>query len=353
MARSRRHVQRQCGVLQRWGGCPPCARRRVRGAGLRGADRRGQSSVVDTRWDLLQRSSVAVFDFSHYDRRASDPAGPLPKARSAVDAIAQAAAPIAAVAYEVGWALVLGVPMLAVASEGQSLPFDIDIEAVRLAGNVGDVKRVELGLQAALFGVQRGVAGGDLAATTAYPQRQFGGDAGSASLLALAAASSDAMEVRLAAEGILERHAGEGFMLALPAFAPAYPVAERRPRLFHVTAFRPWSKPCEEVVRAACGDTVEYRIGYEQLDPDVLHAIWADIAGASYVVADLTNLNSNAVLELAIAQAIGRPTLVVTQTPNLPSYLPALAKVRVHTYTTDAAGRRVLTTLVRRFLATA
>lgn len=118
-----------------------------------------------------------------------------------------------------------------------------------------------------------------------------------------------------------------------------------------MTAFRPWSKPCEEAVREACSRAdIKYLIGYEQLDPDILCAIWRDIASASLVVADLTNLNPNAVLELGIAQALGRPTLVLSQTPNLPAHLPALAKVRMHNYANDAAGRRNLARLLERYL---
>ena len=66
-------------------------------------------------------------------------------------------------------------------------------------------------------------------------------------------------------------------------------------------------------------------------------------------VAAITGASSG--IGLAIAQALGRPTLVVSQTPNLHEYLPPLAKVRIHTYTTDATGLRNLRAAVDRFLA--
>ena len=69
------------------------------------------------------------------------------------------------------------------------------------------------------------------------------------------------------------------------------------------------------------------------------------------MVADLTSLNPNAVLELGIAHALGRPTLVLTQTPNLPAHLQALAKVRTHSYATDAVGRLNLARLLERYLS--
>jgi hypothetical protein len=311
----------------------------------------GVDDFTHTRWDLLRRSAVAAFDFTAYDRAASDPPGALARSHEKLEAIAHAAAPVARVAYEYGWALVLGTATVSIAREGQALPFDIDIEPVRLAGDDEDAMRVVLGVQAALLGVQRGLSNADLGATVDRLREYFVGDAKAVPLLEAMAGSRDAMQVQLGAEALFERAAGRRAILALPAFAPVYPSADEPHTLFHVTAFRPWSKPCEEVVREACsGAGIKYVIGYEQLDPDILAAIWRDIAGASFVVADLTSLNPNAVLELSIAHALGRPTLVLTQTPNLPAHLPALAKVRTHNYATDAAGRLNLARLVERYL---
>ena len=302
------------------------------------------------RWDLLSRSAIAVFDFTSYDRAATDPTGDIPSSPDVLRAIAEAAAPTARASYECGWAFVLGVAMVTVAREGQHVPFDIDIEPVRLAGDTEDVDRVGVALQAALFGTQRGVSAEGLSGTLDYLKRLAARDAAAARLVA-AATESDATSVRLAAEGVLERMDGRGLMLALPAFPPVYPPESGRKALFHVTAFRPWSEACQRIVQVACGDTIERRIGYDRFDSDIIRSIWNDIATSSYVVADLTHLNPNAVLELAIAQALGRPTLVVSQTPDLHAYLPPLAKVRIHTYTTDAAGLRGLRAAVDRFIA--
>ena len=310
----------------------------------------GVNDPTHARWDLLSRSAIAVFDFTTYDHAATEPAGDAPSSPAAFTAVARAAAPTARAAYECGWALVLGVATVIVAREGQLVPFDIDIGPVRLAGDGEDVDRVGVALQAALFGTQRGVSAEGLAGTVDYLKRLTARDATAARLVA-AAAESDATSVRLAAEGVLERMDGRGLMLAFPAFPPAYPPESGRKALFHVTAFRPWSEACQRIVQDACGDTIERRIGYERFDPDIIRSIWNDIATASYVVADLTHLNPNAVLELAIAQALGRPTLVVSQTPNLHEYLPPVAKVRIHTYTTDAAGLRRLRAAVDRFIS--
>jgi hypothetical protein len=311
----------------------------------------GVDDLTHLRWDLLRRSAVAAFDFTAYDRAASDPPGALPRSPEKLEAIAHAAAPLASVVYEYGWALVLGTATVAIARAGQALPFDIDIVPAYLAGDDEDAMSVVLGLQGALFGVQRGLRTADLEATVNRLRKHFLDNRKAAPLLESVAGSCDAMKVQLVAESLLEGGPGHPAMLALPAFPPVYPSSDQARTLFHVTAFRPWSKPCEEAVREACSRAdIKYLIGYEQLDPDILRAIWRDIASASLVVADLTNLNPNAVLELGIAQALGRPTLVLSQTPNLPAHLPALAKVRMHNYANDAAGRRNLARLLERYL---
>jgi len=310
----------------------------------------GVDDFTHTRWDLLRRSAVAVFDFTAYNRAASDPPGVLPSSREKLEAIAHAAGPIASVIYEYGWALVLGTATVAIAHERQALPFDIDIVPAYLAGNDEDAMRIIIGLQAALFGVQRGLRTAELDATVNRLRKYFAEDGRATSMIEALSGSRDAMNVQLVAESLLAHAHGHRAMLALPAFSPLYPNPDAR-TLFHVTAFRRWSKPCEEAVREACSRAgIKYLIGYEQLDPDILGAIWRDIASASFVVADLTNLNPNAVLELGIAHALGRPTLVLSQTPNLPAHLPALAKVRTHAYATDSAGRLDLSGLLDRYL---
>jgi hypothetical protein len=310
----------------------------------------GVDDPTHLRWDMLRRSAVAAFDFTAYDPAAADPPGALPRGADKLEAIARAAAPVARVAYEYGWTLVLGTATVSIAREGQALPFDIVTDSVRLKGTDEDAMRVVLGLNAALFGVQRGLRSADVGATVRLLREYFADDVNAAPLLDGLAGSQDAMQVQLCAEALLEHAAAHRAMLALPAFPPVYPNADGPRTLFHVTAFRSWSKPCEAAVREACSRAgIKYLIGYEQLNPDILGAIWRDIALASFIVADLTNLSPNAVLELGIAHALGRPTLVLTRTPNLPAHLPALSKVRTHKYDTDATGQLNLTRLLERF----
>lgn len=330
----------------------PVVERALGQLGMAEAVAHGVDDPMHTGWDRLRRSAVAVFDFTRFDREASDPPGELPRS-TALDAVARAAGPTAQVAYEYGWSLVLGVPTVAVARAEQPTPFDVDVEPARLVGDLErDSTAVALGIQAALIGRQRDArASVDLTPTIEHLKGRFATDASARDLLARMEGSDDATAVQLAAESLLDRPGGHGAMLALPAYEPVYPPVVGRRAIFHVTAFRPWSRPCEESLRRICGDAIDYRIGYEHLDPDIMGAIWRDLASAAYVVADVTLLNPNVALELGVAHALGRPTLVVTRTPGLGKHMPALAKVRTHAYDATDAGLRELGDLVRRFIA--
>ena len=317
--------------------------------GMSAAAAPGLDQGARNRWDQLRRSAAAIFDFSAYDRAASDPAGAVPRSKKQQQAILAAAAPVARVAYECGWAFVLGTPFITLARADRPMPFDIDIEPVMIDSATPSTAITDA-LQSVIYGVQRGTFSQDITGSLTELQRRFGKEADYAALLESLSGKGDATELRLAAEAMLEPSQGNRGMIVFPAFAPAYPDRNGKPSLFHVTAFRQWSNACQEVLREVCGESVDYRIGYDHLDPDILRAIWNDLCRASFVVADLTHLNPNAVMELGMAQALGRPTLIVTQTPDVPAYLPALQKVRIHTYRTDGKGRDDLAELARRFL---
>jgi hypothetical protein len=301
------------------------------------------------RWLRLRAAAVAVFDFSAYDRARADPGGALPRDDAAQAAILQAAAPVAMVAFEAGWALLQGVPMVIVVNEGQAAPFDIDIEPVRLRADGGDAARLAEAIVTALFGTQRGSPGDGLAHMLAALRAKAAHNAPALSLLKAVPDTGDALRVQFAAQATLELLRAPSSLLVCAAF-PAQAAPAGRV-LFHVSGFRDWSLPVQQAVRKACRRAgIDYRIGHEDLDPAILRAVWSGLAQASFVVADLTTLNPNAVLELAIAQAMGRPTLILSRHADTASALPALQKVRIHRYDIDAAGLRALGRLLDRFL---
>jgi len=256
------------------------------------------------------------------------------------------------VAFEAGWALLLGVPMVIVAQEGQAVPFDIDIAPVRLRGDGADSQRLAQAVVTAQFGTQRGTAGDGLPHTLAALRALAADHAPALSVLNAVTDTGDATRVQYAAQTALERLRSPSALLVHPAF-PAAPAPTTR-TLFHVSAFRDWSLPVQRAVRSACERVgVDYRIGHEDLDPAILRAVWAGLAQSAFVLVDLTTLNPNAVLELAIAQAMGRPTLIVSRHADTAQALPALQKVRIHRYAIDAAGLQALGRLLDGFLARA
>ncbi len=312
----------------------------------------GVDNRTHARWQELRHAGVAVFDYSAYDPGRADPTGPVPRSRQAEETLLHAAGAVATVAYEAGWAIVLGTPVVVAARAGQAVPFDMDIDPVRLHDDGKDAQRMVASIQAALYGVQRGVAGNSLSATVDEIRRRYGphADAETQALLRSLDDVRDATRIRLALRVLLDRFDGKDALLVLPAFPGRYP-PPGRPRLFHVSAFRDWTQVAQEETRRACArHGVEYKIGYERLNPDVLRAIWDDVCEASLVVADITNLNPNAVLELAIAQALGRNTLILTQNAAPHAHLPAIEKVRTHR-SDPVRGRSQLSTLLDDFIA--
>jgi hypothetical protein len=308
----------------------------------------GVRNHADARWQQLRQAAVAVFDYSAYDPRQADPPGPVPRSAASEADILRAAGPVATVAYEAGWATVLGTPSVVTAAAGRRVPFDITLAAVVLEDDGEDPARLVAALQAAFYGVQQEVKGSSVDATVDQVRRRHGAGLDADGQALLATIDGDATRARLVLQKVLDA-AEPRAMLALPAFAGRYPPAGP-PRLFHVTAFRTWALVAGEELRAVCGRLgVEYRIGSGRIGADVIGDIWNDLCEATFVVADITNLNPNAVFELAVAHALGKPTLIITQNAAPHAYLPAIDRIRTHHY--DPLGdRKPLADLVEAFV---
>ncbi|MNC90116.1 hypothetical protein D3C83_61720 [compost metagenome] len=86
----------------------------------------------------------------------------------------------------------------------------------------------------------------------------------------------------------------------------------------------------------------------------IIASIWEAICRATHVTIDLSGFNPNVCLEMGMAHALGRPTLLLGRhgtERQLASRLPGVAKWRCHTY---GAGRpsAQFKTAVSRFCAT-
>ena len=314
------------------------------------ATKRSVSNQLDARWSQLRESAVIIFDYSGYDPAKSDPTGLIQSASYNEHEVLEDAGPVAIVAYENGWAYTLGKPVVIITKKGKPIPFDIDIEPVVLEEDGKDEERIISGIQTALYGVNRNTRGSCLEETLEYARSLFKNreDEKVQTLLNSMKGTGDATRVRLTIETILDRVNDKNQMLIMPAFPGGYPDPLTK-KVFHVTGFRDWSKPLEvELKRICVSRGFDFAIGYEKINPEILPAIWKDITEASFLVADITNLNPNAVLELAMAQAIGRPTLILTQNKEVQKYFPPVQKTRTHIYD-PYKSKPALTALIENF----
>jgi hypothetical protein len=253
------------------------------------------------RWDQLRASFVAVFDWRSY-RRAP---GTSPDVA------------LASVAYELGLALTLGKPVVIIGGQDGDLPFDIDIDPVRLGGGrVDDVDVLADAVDDAVYGVQRVSDESCLAATLDQLSELAAETTRPGAIKGMGWLDPDNVRDPLAfntAARNVVREAGRGEVLT-----PAWPTkssAGTEKTLFHVTPFSAeWSNAVRATVWAACRDAgVRHSDGETVQDARILRRIWDGISGADLVLVDATDLNPNVMIELGMAHALGRETRIVHQ----------------------------------------
>jgi len=277
---------------------------------------------AQSRWNMIRQSYVCVFDFTSYER----------------DEPAKQALPSAAAAYELGIALTLGRPALVLAREQQALPFDIDLQALRLQGDGSDAQRMTEALDELLYGRQRaGDAEESLTPTHHYLQTRLAASMDcpvtSQWLHDLEQSLRDPIRFRQVLEPLMPRILGERHLLIHPSWVGAYP--DSQSRCFHVTAFRNYTESVAEVIRRVCSREevgAEYVRGDERTSADISRAIWNDIARSAFIIADITSLNANAMLELGIAHTLGRRTAILAQDLDASTYPESLQKLRIIRY---------------------
>jgi hypothetical protein len=299
------------------------------------------------RWGQLCTSHVAVFDYTAYVRPDSHQTSEL-----------AVTGPVAAISYELGIALTLGRPIIVVANDGQDLPFDVDIEPVRLRRDGLDEQRLAEAIDDTMYGLQWGGGEGSIAATRTYLQQAFSSYENFIVIQSLKliddAVTRDPIRFRRFVEPVLGGGGPGAPLVLFPAWPGSYPKTISR-RLFHVTSFGPdWASDTMSMVAQACSEAqpaMEYIRGDQVLDSDIIRSIWDNLCQATHVVTDLTGLNPNVALELGIAHTLGRNVLMVIQDYAVKEHLPAIAKMRMHRYSlTGEPGTTQLGELLRRFL---
>lgn len=262
---------------------------------------RGGRYYGQARWDQLRASHLCVFDWRMH-------------APGLADEDPAAAAQLAGIAYELGLALSLGRPVVIVAQPGQALPFDIDIEPLNLPDDDA-AAAIALGeaLDQALYGHQRIADDGCLGATREQLQA-LAERLGQRKVFERMGwldevLTRDPVAFHAAAEQI--SRTAVGVELITPAWAS--PAEADEPTVFHVTPFSlEWSDAGREAVRRACADAdLRHSDGETAREARILQRIWDGIAAAERIVVDVTGLNPNVFIELGMAHALGRDTLIV------------------------------------------
>ena len=298
------------------------------------------------RWNQLRLAHVAVFDLTNYVRYENLDTGSREEITGKV----------AAVSYDLGIAFTLGLPVVIVGEAGQAMPFDLDIEPIRLTGDSdSDAGILASALDEAIYTQQREELGNAIPAAVDYVRRIYGSGTGNMELEGAVsmlddAIAADPLKVKYLLDSILLNIRTRTPQIIFPPWVASYPDSNA-PRCFHITAFRPHLEIMRTVLSEHCEKAgIQYIRGDDEvLDPQIIVSIWDNICRASHVVVDVTDFNPNAVLELAMAHVLGRKTIVFSQNFEMLQYVPALGKIRILPYSAD--NTTVLHESLEQFLA--
>jgi hypothetical protein len=284
------------------------------------------------RWDQLRQSAAAIVDLTDGPHREL-------------------------AYYELGLALVIGVPIVVLADE-DDVAFNVDVRPTP----AGDRPHVERAIDAALFGYQRTGGPSSVRATIDH-FRALAGERPAAQIVgdALDRAAGDAIDppcpvlTRNAISAVLGWLPEPRPVLATPTWSAAYPDRAGR-RLFHVMPFlAPWSNAVKAAASRSCDRLgIQYRRHDDVDDPRIIHSLWRELCVATDVLVDVTPvatgdgrgaINANVLVELGIAHALGRRVHLVGQPgaiETVPDRVPAIAKLRIERYASPADLERAL-----------
>ncbi|MBT8369274.1 MAG: hypothetical protein KJP23_31670 [Deltaproteobacteria bacterium] len=276
----------------------------------------------DQRWNQMRTAPVGIFDL----RETSSQVG-------------------GASAYALGFALALGIAPVIVVNKGQALPFNIDIEPVSLDGSSNDDLALGTALDRAFYSFSsirdessvlktlRKVADcttGGNATTEVFKKRIDQG------------LIDDPIEAQSVARLLVASSKLRQKALITPIWSGDYPDSGT-PRCFHIMPFsQGWSDSVRETVRDACEQQqVSYRRGDESEKQRVIFAIWNEIGRANFVIVDLSGLNTNVCLEMGLAHALGRRTLLLRRADQDEPLFPEISKLQIPFYRDEELKQKV------------
>ena len=305
-----------------------CTARRV---ALRGPAAPGVDPAT-AQWRALQAASLAVLDLSDGDPQ---------------------------VYYQLGQAYALGTELLLLARRGTRLPFDV-AQAVLEYGSADELAaQLPAALDAALYGVQTlglsSLMHTTLQRCTDIAEKAVGTAHSGVLLQQLQGAVASPLDFRAALEQFLAQLGNSRLVLLHPRWPAHYPsLAEGARRCFVVMPFAAALATTQSLYRTlgaqleAAG--VQVVRGDEALGQDIVASIWEETARASHVLVDLMGYNLNVCLELGMADAMGRDTLLIGATGTAERRFAAIDKRRINTYGDDAGSQALLRSQVLAFV---
>ena len=317
---------------------PAAAGRRVREAvaeaaaarriGLRDAAAPGTDAATAA-WRSIQGASVAVLDLSDGDPQ---------------------------VYYQLGQAYALGTELLLLAREGTTIPFDVAQGVLGYRDEADLAERLPAALDAALYGVQTlglsALMHGTLARCREVAAKAVGQAHADVLLKQMEAAVTAPLDFQAALLQFLGDLGNSRLLLLHPRWPAYYPLPGEK-RCFVVMPFSAQLPATQAVYRSLATALreagVEVVRGDEAMGQDIVASIWEETARASHVLVDLTGYNLNVCLELGMADAMGRDTLLFGAAGTALARFPAIDKRRIHEYTDDAASSEGLHAQVKAF----
>lgn len=273
-------------------------------------------------WRGMQSASLAVLDLSDGDPQ---------------------------VYYQLGQAYALGTELLLMARRGTRLPFDVAQAVLTYADTEELASRLPAALDAALYGVQTlglsALMHSTLARCRDIATRAVGADHTELLLEQLQASVLSPLEFRAALEQFLAQLGNSRLVLIHPRWPAQYPDPEAR-RAFVVMPFAEALRSTQQLYReldaalSAAGVLVVR--GDIAAGQDIVASIWEETARASHVLVDLTGYNLNVCLELGMADAMGRDTLLFGAAGYAEQRFAAIDKRRIHSYGDEEGGRGAL-----------
>jgi hypothetical protein len=274
-------------------------------------------------WHALQAASLVVLDLSTADPQ---------------------------VYYQLGQAYALGSELLLLARSGTVLPFDVAQAVLHYSSAADLATQLPAALDTALYGVQTlgltGLMHLSLKHCTALVAQAVGEESPNLSsndapttflLQQLTANVNSPLGFAAVLDQLLARLSNPRLVLLHPRWPARYPNASPLARrCFVVMPFSSQMASTQAMYRQLCTQLEAQGVlvvrGDGALGQDIVASIWEETARASHVLVDLTGYNPNVCLELGMADAMGRDTLLFGAAGTAEARFLAINKRRIHSY---------------------